>query len=269
MLVLAMVTALFWSLLVASFSLRVISQRLLRRAEEVLLRTWARWMCRTLGVRIAVEGTVPKRPCLMVSNHLSYLDILVLNAVQPCRFVCKAEVRSWPVIGWGCRSLRTIFIDRASPFDTARVSNEIRRGFADGDAISLFPEGTSSHGHSVAPFRPALLTAMARERLPVHYAAFHYTTTAGDPPAYQSVCWWTDVGFGSHLLGLLRLRRIDARLRFGESAICLVDRRELAHRLHAATVALHEPMVETSPGEPVPTTPLVRITGGSSAAEDN
>ena len=105
----------------------------------------------------------------------------------------------------------------------------------------LFPEGTSSGGDQVLPFRPSLLEPAARGGLPVAHASLRYISPEGFPPASESICWWRDMPFGSHVLSLLRLPRIRAEVRFGPELLRGRDRKELAHRLWEATKAQFEP----------------------------
>jgi 1-acyl-sn-glycerol-3-phosphate acyltransferase len=221
--------------------------RLRRAWQRVSYRAWARSLCRVLGVRVEVEGEVPELPCLLVTNHLSYLDIPVTASVLPARFVAKHEIRSWPLAGWMCRSVDTIFVDRSSRRDAVRAGREIAEGLAVGDAIALYPEGTSLAGHRVGTFKPTLLAPACEALLPVRFGAIRYATPAGTQPAYLSVSWWGNMPFAPHALELLRLPYIEAKLRFGDASFSDADRKELARRLQAAVTELFEPMVDFEP----------------------
>ena len=221
-----------------------------RRTQRFFYRTWARALCRLLGVRVKLEGRTPTLPCLLVTNHLSYLDILVIARVLPARFVAKREIESWLLVGSMCRAVDTIFVDRSSRRDTVRVGREMAEGLEAGDAIVLFPEGTSYAGHRVGSFKAALLAPAAEALLPVRYGAIRYTTPASEKPAYLSVSWWGNTPFGPHALELLRLSRIDAVLYFGADSHSNADRKELAQRLHTAVSDLFQPMVDFEPAPP-------------------
>ena len=216
---------------------------------------WARTTLALFGVRVERRGAPPARPGLVVCNHLSYLDVVVLAAHVPCAFVAKREVRSWPVLGALAATMGTIFVDRERKRDVVRVAELLERRIAAGQTLVVFPEGTSSPGAEVLPFRPSLLAPFARSGLPVRYASLRYATSAGDPPAASSVAWWGDMEFPSHFLGLLGLSRIDARLVFGEESLEDSDRKQLAARLHAAVAACFEPMnaQDACPSLPRPT----------------
>jgi 1-acyl-sn-glycerol-3-phosphate acyltransferase len=148
--------------------------------------------------------------------------------------VAKADVAGWPLIGALCRSVNTMFIDRDIKRDIPRVMRQIDEDQDQGLGVVLFPEGTSTKGEGVQRFRPSLLEAAARAERPVRYASISYSTPPGSIPAHLSVCWWGGMPFMRHLLGLLALPWIDARLVFGEEPIQASDRKVLATRLRSA-----------------------------------
>jgi 1-acyl-sn-glycerol-3-phosphate acyltransferase len=195
-------------------------------------------------VRITVEGPVPAAPFYLVSNHLSYLDIVVYAATMPARFVAKREVRDWPVVGFLARAGGTIFIDRTVKRDAVRVLQDLGSAVVEGDGVVVFAEATSSPGHMVLPFRPALLEWAARAGHPVHYASLAYRTPDDAPPAHLAVCWWGDMTFGRHLVELSSLAWIDATVRLGAGPISERDRKRLADRLHRAVSEQFTPVTE-------------------------
>jgi 1-acyl-sn-glycerol-3-phosphate acyltransferase len=211
--------------------------------RRTVLRGWSRGVTRLLGIRITVEGAVPAAPFFLVSNHLSYLDIVVYAAGMPCRFVAKQEVRDWPVVGFLAWAVGTIFIDRTMKRDAIRVLDDLGSAVRDGDGVVVFAEATSTPGHTVLPFRPALLEWAARTGYPVHYASVEYRTPESSPPAHLAVCWWGDMTFGRHLVDLSRLPRIEATIRYGDAPIAERDRKRLAVRLQRAVAAQFTPVV--------------------------
>jgi 1-acyl-sn-glycerol-3-phosphate acyltransferase len=108
---------------------------------------------------------------LLVANHLSYLDIVLLSSLTPCVFVAKNEVKDWPVFGWFARLAGTVFVDRNDRRDAARANELIRSALREGALVVLFPEGTSSNGSTVLPFKSSLLQAAIGERVPFTGAA--------------------------------------------------------------------------------------------------
>lgn len=197
-------------------------------------RLWSRLVAQILALEVRVQGSPPSPPFLLVANHLGYLDIPLLASRLGARFVAKSEVRSWPVIGLLARSVSTIFVDRTRRRDVVRVGGRIRNALAEGDAVVLFAEGTSTAGHDVAPFRSSLLAEAAEAEIPVHYATLRYRTPAGEPSAEEAVCWWGDMTFTPHFLGLLGLTSIEATVVFGAEPIRSRSRKQLAARLNEA-----------------------------------
>jgi 1-acyl-sn-glycerol-3-phosphate acyltransferase len=207
-----------------------------RRFREGLFRATCRTLLRLLRFEVRISGPLPRPPYLLVSNHLSYLDVIVLASRLPGRFVAKKEVRSWPLLGPLCKGFGTIFIDRSDRRDIPRVLSEIERSAARGEGVILFPEGTSSSGDEVRSFRSPLLALPAREGFPVHAAALRYRTPEGEPPARDAVCWWGEVPLFSHLLGLFRLSGVAAFVDFAPEPVVDEDRKRLAERLRGAVV---------------------------------
>ena len=220
------------------------SPRLAARWKSFILKTWSRGLLIICGVRLHTVGDPPEAPFFLVSNHLSYVDIAVLGSLVGGVFVAKAEISEWPAIGFLCRSVETIFIDREIRRELPQVMREIERQLGHGQSVILFAEGTSSSGASVMPFRPALLEPAARAGLPVSYAAVSYRTPEGEPPAHLSVCWWGGMPFVPHALEFFKLRRIDATVVFGDRQFHGGDRKILASELHAAVQDSFQPVVD-------------------------
>ena len=214
-----------------------------------ILMTWARAVCAILGMRVEVDGPLPRPPFLLVSNHLSYVDIVLLASRVPCAFVAKAEVRSWPAIGPLAASMGTLFVDRGRKRDVKRVADLVRARLDAGQGVVLFPEGTSTAGDAVAPFRSSLLEPAALAGVPVRWAALTYATPPGEAPARTAVAWWGDMTLGPHLLHLLRLSHFRARVVFGDPPIRDPDRKSLASRLQREVARRFEPLTRplTSP----------------------
>jgi lyso-ornithine lipid O-acyltransferase len=182
---------------------------------------------------------------------------------MPAVFVAKREVASWPVFGRLARRSGTVFVDRTRPRDCARVVLEMRRALASGRRVVLFPEGTSSGGAQVLPFRSPLLEAALG--FPVAAAAVAYSLQPGDGDPAEEVCYWRDMSFGPHLLRLLSLRRIHARLAFGPPAVRpAADRKALARLLQGEVASLHAQLRSQTSGkwEPRISSPSFTLTKG-------
>ena len=213
------------------------------RMRAKIFRVWSRLVLGILGVDVETAGRPPDLPFFLVANHLSYLDIPVLASHMGAVFIAKSEIADWPIIGWVCKRVDTIFIDREARRDIPRVMTLIHRQLELGAAIVLFPEGTSSRGDTVLRFRPSLLEVAARGEMPVSFAALSYDTPDGEPPAHLAVCWWGGMSFGPHLLKLLSIRRIRARIVFGNHQLHDSDRKRLAAMLRDALLEKFEPTV--------------------------
>lgn len=206
-----------------------------RRARAAWMHRCARRHLKIFGCVPKIFGEIPARG-LLVSNHLSYFDILLIGSVTPAVFVSKADVRGWPLIGWLTKLSGTVFIERARRSHVGAVNREIESALADDLLVVVFPEGTSSNGETVLPFRSSLLEPVLRGGQEIHVSRIRYELTDGD--ASNEVCYWGDHSFFPHLLNLLGNKSVQAQLRFGSFQRQTDDRKELAAQLHAAVASL-------------------------------
>jgi len=139
------------------------------------VRDWSARALALLGVRLQVQGEWPAGgPLLVLCNHVSWLDILVLNAAYPCRFVSKADVRHWPLIGRLVEASGTLFIEREKRSDAMRVVHHMAEHLAQGEVLAVFPEGTTGSGAELLPFHANLLQAAVVTDAPVLPVALRY-----------------------------------------------------------------------------------------------
>jgi lyso-ornithine lipid O-acyltransferase len=193
-------------------------------------RTFPHWyhrqVCKLIGVRLNIEGEVAKaNGVLLISNHVSWLDITVLSAVAPVSFVAKQEVASWPFVSWLAKLQRSVFVDRSRRSEAGDKANEILDRLAQGDHIVLFAEGTSSDGNRVLPFRTALFAAAKPsggsplgEEVSAQTLALTYTKVHGLSLCRRgrpSIAWYGDMELAAHAWRLLGLGPIDANIRIG------------------------------------------------------
>jgi 1-acyl-sn-glycerol-3-phosphate acyltransferase len=202
----------------------------------------AAWLSRSsrrhlkiFGYSAAVSGDIP-RAGILFSNHLGYLDILAISAVSPAVFVSKADVRRWPLFGWLAAIAGTVFVERERRTHVGEVNREIEAALAAGVLVVIFPEGTSSDGQTILPFRSSLLEPAARGNHEVTVGWLHYELTDGD--AGREVCYWGDHSFFPHLLNLLGKDSIHATQRFARFQQTTGDRKVLAGWLHSAVSSL-------------------------------
>jgi len=143
--------------------------------RHACIRRWSRRILGALGVRVTVEGAPYPGPCLIVANHVSWLDIMALHATCPqARFVSKADVLAWPALGWLIRSAGTLFIERERKRDALRVVHHMAEAMGQGDTVAIFPEGTTGAGPVVLPFHANLLQAAIAAEVPIQPAVLHY-----------------------------------------------------------------------------------------------
>jgi 1-acyl-sn-glycerol-3-phosphate acyltransferase len=142
------------------------------RLQQV--QRWCIGLLHCLGIAVHASGSVRSGPVLVVANHISWLDIPAIIAVHPVRFVSKSDVKHWPVLGWIVACGGTLFIEREKKRDALRVVHHIAEALKAGDALAIFPEGTTADGHALLPFHANLLQAAIATETPVQPIALRY-----------------------------------------------------------------------------------------------
>lgn len=193
--------------------------------------------CRILGLRVHLRGQpTDQRPALIVSNHISYLDVIALGSVLPCRYAAKSDIAAWPVFGWLAKLQRTVFIDRRIA-RTAHNRDVLGEALSGRDALVLFPEGTSGDGTRVLPFKSSMFDIVTvperRDRTHVQPVTIAYTGLDGLPigRALRPLCaWYGDMDLVPHLWTLLSHSSVDIVISFHDSVIAadFTDRKALA-----------------------------------------
>lgn len=203
------------------------------RLKNYLIQKWAWIVSGIMGITLDVSGTPPRPPFLLVSNHLSYVDIIPFWRTLHTTFIAKNEIQEWPLIGLFARLLGIVFIDRQNNRDLSRVNRIIAKSITMEQGLVFFPEGTSSRGHKVLPFKSSLLHYPAAKDFPVHYASISYHVEKDtEHRAEEEICWWGDMEFTSHFWNLLKIKSFETRLHFGEEPVQHEDRKKLALSLH-------------------------------------
>ncbi len=197
-------------------------------------------VCRVLGIRVHINGGIGSgKPALLVSNHVSWLDIVALSAVAPVSFVAKAEVAKWPFVSWLAKLQRSVFVDRTRRTLVKNKAGEIAKRLAKGDNIVLFAEGTSSDGNRVLPFRSALFSAASDEgngnglAAVIHTVTISYTHLHGLPIQRHQrpmVAWYGEMDMLSHVWNVLKSGPLDVTISISEPVplASLSGRKELA-----------------------------------------
>lgn len=215
-----------------------------------LTREWSRTLLALLGVKVKVNGVAldsASAKMMVVANHVSWLDIYLLNAVRPLRFVSKSEVRTWPVVGWLAAKTGTLFLERAKRRDAARINDAVIAALDKGDCVAFFPEGTTTDGSHLRPFLAPLLQPAIDAGATLQPVALRYVQPDGstDPaPAY-----FGNMSLGTSLGNILARRRILAEVSFLAPIPCTEEnRRNLAKRAEAAiSSALNLAVPRTTP----------------------
>jgi lyso-ornithine lipid O-acyltransferase len=247
MLRIAAVTAAVTTITVVLIPLQWLAIRLGLPARRAIPVAYHRAICTLLGLRVQTMGSpAAVRPLLIVSNHISWLDIPVITAVAPVIFVAKREVGTWPVFGLLARLQRSVFVDRNRRHKTGEVNAEIARRLTEGDPVVLFAEGTSSDGNRVLPFRSALIGAAGevladgRDARPVviQPLSIAYTRVQGVPMGRQHrpvAAWYGDLDLLPHLRRVMAGTALDVVVTWGEPMAfdLATDRKTVARSLEA------------------------------------
>lgn len=169
------------------------------RERMALTREWSAQLLKVLGITLESQGTPHAGAKLIVANHISWLDIVAINAIEPSRFVSKAEVGRWPVVGPMVTAAGTLYLQRERRRDAMRVVGLMSEALRAGSTLAVFPEGTTGTGHGVMPFHGNLLQSAIDAKVPVQPIALRYSDKlhaispraayVGDTSLLQSL-WW-------------------------------------------------------------------------------
>jgi 1-acyl-sn-glycerol-3-phosphate acyltransferase len=208
----------------------IMATRFQREPAQIRLelnRAWSLELLRLCGMKLVVHNDQARLDSgvLVVGNHISWIDIYVINAWRPTPFVSKAEIRRWPVIGWLAQQLGTVFIEREKRSDAKRIVHELAQRLGAGELMCVFPEGTTSNGSGLLPFHSNLFQAAVSASCPVQPICLMYADAHGQTlaPAYID-----DLTLGECIDAILRGAPITAHLYVCEALASGADRRVLA-----------------------------------------
>ena len=221
------------------------------RARRVT--AWAGRLVKLAGVRVVARGRLPAvrgEGALLVANHVSWLDIHVLHSLLFTRFISKAEVKRWPVIGWLAEMTGTLFLERTKKSDAARINQLMAEHLRAGECLALFPEGTTSDGSEVKPFYATLFNPALAAGAQVWPVLIRYLDPAGHPS--RAAAYYDDITLAQSLLRVLKSRGLVAEVTFlAPIRATGMHRRELAQ---AAESAIRDALVragrDTAPETP-------------------
>jgi len=217
--------------------------------REAHVRRWSRRLLRICGIGLKIDSPIPIPipRSLLVANHISWLDIFVINSLKPCRFVAKSDIRSWPLVGWLCAKTGTIFISRGRASDVRRIFKGLVESIERGEHVAFFPEGTTAPQGTLLPFHANLFEAAIDARAPVQPYALRYVDREGKlHPAANFIGETTIV---ESIIAILKSHGMTAELT--QLPLIATDgahRRELAQAARVAIAAgLGYPLEEISP----------------------
>nr|WP_222623070.1 1-acyl-sn-glycerol-3-phosphate acyltransferase [Ramlibacter cellulosilyticus] len=220
-----------------------------QQRRDATVQAWAQRMLRVLGIPLHVTGHAPAQgPMLIVSNHLSWLDILVLHAARHCRFVSKSDVKHWPLIGTLATGGGTLYIEREKRRDAMRVVHHMAESLKAGDIVAVFPEGTTGDGKALLPFHANLIQAAISAHAPVLPVALRFVDRASGKDS-EGPLYLGDDTLVSSLWRTLAGRPFVAHVRFGEPQVAEGrDRRQWAEDLREAVEGLRRLNAEVAEG---------------------
>lgn len=224
---------------------------LLKRSQQRrTLQRWSRELLVILNVQLDARGYAQPgiRPVgLLVANHVSWLDVIAMNAAVPNCFVAKSELRDWPLIGWLCQRASTLFIERSDRRDTMRINQQLTELMNAGNCVTIFPEGTTTGGHQPHYFHSSLLQSAIDSQSEIHPIAIRYHDHRG--VMSHAADFVGDMSFVRSLWNVLSSPTLHVTLtRLPSISTTNVHRRDLAREAHAAiSLALAHPQLTFHP----------------------
>lgn len=225
-------------------------EKTLVRRRAFFFQTWAKAVSRGLGMKVRVRGSRP-RPLpdkmLFVSNHLSYLDIVVLASVWPLAFVSRHDVAGWPVVGLLARLVGTIFVNRDLRFRSRDLVRKLTGSLNQGTHLLVFPEGTSTDGQGLLPFKTTLFEAPARTGAVIQPVTLRYVSVGDrllDAETRDLICWYDGASFIKHAWRLLGVRGIRAEVAFGRMVQPTSPRKVLARQARQSMAENFRPLLD-------------------------
>ena len=229
---------LIWKLLRAAihtvqgyWTIRTVFPRLAQKERDRRVNVWAQKMLVIVGIELRVTGVAAAGPVLLVSNHISWLDIVVLHAARHCRFVSKADIKDWPLVGTLANGSGTLYIERESRRDAHRMVQRMAESLQAGDVLAVFPEGTTGDGITLKPFHANLFQAAIEANAPVQPVALKFVDAQSGSLSFAPR-YIDDDSLGTSLWNTLTAPPLRAVVSFGEAQTAQGrNRREWAQAL--------------------------------------
>ncbi len=150
--------------------------------RDKLIRWWSKGVLWRFNMQVNTYGQAPTssdETCMVLANHISWIDIYALNSVIPVRFIAKSDINTWPVFGYLARKSGTIFINRASRKDTARIVDTTVESLTNNNSVAFFPEGTTTDGTTLGHFKSSIVQAAINANVPIKPLAIRYPNPDG------------------------------------------------------------------------------------------
>ena len=198
------------------------------------IQWWAAGLLRAVGAQLKVSGVQPRAGAtLLIANHISWLDVAAIHAAAPhARFVSKADVLHWPLLGWLIRNAGTLFIERERKRDAVRVVHAMAKALQDGDAVAVFPEGTTGTGPDLLPFHANLLQAAIATGTPIQPVVLRFSDAM--QPFSPAVVYIGETTLLQSIWRVVSARGLCAHVELlPPVATAHADRRALAAHLHS------------------------------------
>ena len=229
-------------LLAGWWTLRAHFPRLSVEQREMRVQAWSLQFLALWGIHLRVLGQpVAAGPALLVANHISWLDILVIHAARYCRFVSKSDIRDWPMVGTLATASGTLYIERSRRKDALRMVRDMAQALQEGDVLAVFPEGTTSDGLNLLPFHANLIESAVASQAPVQPLALRFVDARTGEPTLAP-CYIGDDTLIASVWRTLTAPPIVAVVHFGPPQQAEGrDRRQWARDLREAVQTLREP----------------------------
>jgi 1-acyl-sn-glycerol-3-phosphate acyltransferase len=230
-----------WHVFMGMWTIYVRFPQLSPEQREMRVQAWALQFLALWGIHLKVLGQpVVSGPALMVANHISWLDILVIHAARHCRFVSKSDVRDWPLVGMLATGAGTLYIERTSRKDALRMVKDMADAMRNGDVVAIFPEGTTSDGRDLLPFHANLIQAAIQANAPVQPMSIQFVDAKTGQISWGPCYIGDDTLLGS-MWRTLKSPPILAVVHFGELQQAHGrDRRAWAHDLREQVIRLRD-----------------------------
>jgi 1-acyl-sn-glycerol-3-phosphate acyltransferase len=230
-----------WHVVVGWFTIYFQFPKLNQQQRDARVQVWAMQLLRIWDIDLEVRGKpVVTGPALLVCNHISWLDILVIHATRHCRFVSKSELRDWPVLGTLATGGGTLYIERAQRKDAMRMVKDMAQSLRNGEVLAVFPEGTTGDGIGILPFHANLIQSAIEGLAPVQPLALQFIDTQTQSISMAARYVGDDTLLGS-IWTTLNARGLKAVVQFGELQFANGrDRRSWTHALQEDVKALKQ-----------------------------